>query len=89
MACSICKHFNKHENEYPCNKCIHNALDHFTPMTHLERIRAMSAEELADFICDIYSCNEHQEIRVDGEWMLPENVEEWLNTSIDIDDKWG
>ena len=78
MACRDCKHFNKSGDEYPCSKCIHNALDKFEPLTNLERIRAMSVDELADFICDIYASNEHKEIRVDGEWMLPECVEAWL-----------
>jgi hypothetical protein len=48
-------------------------------MTNFDKIKAMSVEELADFICDIYASNEHKEIRVDGEWMLPEDVEGWLN----------
>ena len=47
-------------------------------VTNFDRIKAMSVEELADFICDIYSSNEHKEIRVDGKWMFPEDVEEWL-----------
>lgn len=89
IKCNSCKYWDKGLDDYPCNKCIHNSIDKYVPITNLERIKSMSAEELADFICDIYSCNEHREIRVGGEWMLPENVEEWLNTSIDIDDKWG
>ena len=79
MACSECKHFSKQDNEFPCSRCVHNSLDYFTPMTNLERIRAMSVYELADFICDIYASNEHREIRVDGKWMRPEDVEEWLD----------
>ena len=78
MACKECKHFNKQADEYPCSKCIHNALNHYTPMNNIERIRGMSVEELADFICDIYASNEHKEIRVNGVWMFPEDVEEWL-----------
>ena len=38
----------------------------------------MSVEKLADFICDIYASNEDMRIRVDGKWMFPEDVEEWL-----------
>lgn len=46
--------------------------------TNFGRIKSMSVDQLADFICDIYSSNEHREIRVDGKWMHPEDVEEWL-----------
>lgn len=78
MTCNSCKHWDKPMDEYPCNKCVHNALDLYKPKTNFDRIKAMSVDELADFICDIYSSNEHVEIRVNGKWMFPEDVEEWL-----------
>ena len=78
IACYCCKYWGKEMDEYPCSQCTHNAIDHFKPMTNFERIKAMSVEELADFICDIYASNEHREIRVNGKWMHPEDVEEWL-----------
>ena len=78
MKCSSCKYWDKGIDEHPCNKCIHNATERFKPMTNFDRIKAMSVEELADFICDIYASNEHREIRVNGKWMHPEDVEEWL-----------
>lgn len=78
MTCNSCKYWDTELDAYPCNKCIHNSLDYFKLMTNFERIKAMSVEDLADFICDIYSSNEHREIRVDGKWMHPEDVEEWL-----------
>lgn len=78
MKCNSCKYWDKGLEEYPCNKCIHNAIDQFKPVTNFERIKAMSVEALADFICDIYASNEHREIRVDDRWMHPEDVEEWL-----------
>ena len=49
-------------------------------MTNFEKIKQMSVEEFADFICDIYASNEHREIRVNGKWMFPEDVEEWLES---------
>ena len=82
MKCTSCKYWDKGLDEYPCNKCIHNAIEQFKPMTNFERIKAMSVEELADFICDIYASNEHREIRVDGKWMHPEDVEEWLEREV-------
>ena len=78
MECESCKYWDKRISEYPCSKCVHNSINHYKPMTNFERIRKMSVEKLADFICDIYSSNEHREIRVDGKWMFPEDVEEWL-----------
>ena len=83
MKCDLCKYWDKGLDEYPCNKCIHNAIEQFKPMTNHERIKAMSVETLADFICDIYASNEHREIRVDGKWMHPEDVEEWLEREVD------
>lgn len=53
-------------------------------LTNFDRIKNMSVEELADFICDIYASNEHIEIRVDGKWMFPEDVEEWLEREVDV-----
>ena len=79
IKCLACKYYHKGLDEYPCNKCTYNSIDNFKPMSNYERIKAMSVEELADFICDIYASNEHKEIRVDGKWMFPEYVEEWLD----------
>ena len=62
----------------PCHKC-----DLFEPITNYDRIRSMSKEELADFICDIYASNEHASIRVAGKWMLPEDIEDWLTSEVE------
>lgn len=83
MKCDSCKYWDKELDEHPCNKCIRNAIEHYKPMTNFERIKAMSVEKLADFICDIYASNEHGELRVDGKWMLPEDVEEWLGRAVE------
>ena len=78
LKCHYCRYYDKGVEEYPCNKCVHNGVDHFAPTTNLDRIRGMSVSALADFICDIYASNEHREIRVGGTWMHPEDVEAWL-----------
>ena len=78
MKCNSCKYWDRELNEYPCNECIHNAIEKYEPMTNFDNIKKMSVEELANFICDIYASNEHREIRVNGKWMHPEDVEEWL-----------
>ena len=56
MTCNLCKYRDKGLDEYPCNKCIHNAIDEFKPMTNFERIKAMSIEELASFLCACSDC---------------------------------
>ena len=83
--CDSCKHWDKGLDEHPCNKCTYNSINHFKPMTNLERIKKMSVENLADFICDIYADNEHRQIRVNGKWMFPEDVEEWLEREVEDD----
>ncbi len=50
MSCENCKHDAKMDSEYPCSGCIHNALDMFEPKTNMERIRAMDADELSEFL---------------------------------------
>ena len=42
MKCDSCKHWDKGLDEYPCSKCIHNAIEHYEPITNFERIKAMS-----------------------------------------------
>ena len=32
---------------------------------------------------DLYASNEHRKIRVDGKWMHPEDVEEWLEREVE------
>ena len=49
-SCDKCKYNEKSETEYPCNQCVHNATDKFKPMTHADKIRSMSDEELAYYI---------------------------------------
>ena len=57
MGCSRCKFQNKSKLELPCLECTQNrATDHWKPMTNADRIRNMSDEELAKFICKISLC---------------------------------
>ena len=52
-------------------------------MTNFERIKGMTVDEMADFICDIYADNNHNgEIRVFGQWMLDIDVEGWLEREV-------
>ena len=38
-GCDRCKYTSKGENEYPCNNCIHNAVDHYEPQSNADKIR--------------------------------------------------
>ena len=51
-SCSKCKYDNRKGYEYPCNQCEHgvNLKDFYEPQTQADRIRAMTDEELAEFI---------------------------------------
>ena len=52
-SCETCAYIGKSENDYPCNKCTRNASDKWKPMTNADKIRAMSDEELAEFLDDV------------------------------------
>ena len=53
-SCSKCKYDYRKGYEYPCNQCEHgvNPKDFYEPKTNADRIRAMSDEELAEFLID-------------------------------------
>ena len=71
----VCKH--KSESVYEC--------EHFADGTiknQYDRIRNMSIDEMADFICDIYADNVHREIRVNGEWLATKDMEKWLESEV-------
>ena len=51
-SCSKCKFDGKSTHDFPCNECVHNAREHFRPKSNADKIRAMSDEELADFLTD-------------------------------------
>lgn len=56
MKCSSCKYWDKEVDEYPCNTCVHNAVERFEPMTNFEKIKAMTLDELAKFIATLCEC---------------------------------
>ena len=49
-SCSKCKFDGKSTHEFPCNECVHNAREHFRPKSQADKIRAMSDEELTEFL---------------------------------------
>lgn len=53
------------------------------PKTNYDRIKSMSIDEMANFIADIYADNEHAEIRINGEWLDSEDIEQWLESEVE------
>ena len=86
MKCDSCKYSDKGLDEYPCNKCIHNALDYYKPKTNFERINGMSVDELAEFICCIYDTEEDNAKFIDGTIIPCYNeydIKEWLEREVE------
>ena len=86
MKCYSCKCWDKELDEYPCNKCIHNATDQFKPMTNFDRIKAMTVEKLAEFICCIYDIEEDRAKFINGTIIPCYNqcdIKEWLEREVE------
>lgn len=58
-GCDKCQYSGKGLTEYPCNTCVHNAIDHYKPMTNADAIRNMTDEELAKFIRATKCCSQY------------------------------
>lgn len=86
MSCDSCKYWDKAMDEYPCNKCIHNAIEQYKPMTNFDRIKRMSVDELAKFICCIYYTDEDCAKFINGTIIPCYNeydIQEWLEREVE------
>lgn len=86
MKCDSCKHRDKGLEDYPCNKCVHNAIEHYTPMSNFDRIKAMSLEELAAFLCSVYDMEEDSAKFINGTIIPCYNefdIQEWLERDVE------
>jgi hypothetical protein len=84
-SCALCKYHYAGINDYPCNKCIHNATDRFTPMTNFDKIKGMSVEELAKFLATPCECD--VDPKKDGcvecgNELCIERIVKWLNSNV-------
>ena len=52
-GCKGCAYVYRGEHEAPCIKCAQNASDNYKRMTNADRIRAMSDEELAEWLTNM------------------------------------
>ena len=81
-GCKGCAYVSRGEYEIPCIKCAQNASDNYKRMTNADRIRAMSDEELADFLCKVksdYQWLDHEfpSEEESGEWV------KWLQSEVE------
>lgn len=49
-GCDGCKYENEGDNGRHCEHCIHNAIDHYKPANRLDKLRALSDIELAEYL---------------------------------------
>ena len=79
-SCSKCKFDGKSTHDFPCNECVHNAREHFRPKSNADKIRAMSDEELAEWITKVTNdAQRDARTKCDyqwGEWLKSEAKEE-------------
>ena len=76
LRCEKCRHRDVSADKYPCSECDFNVNDLFEPkkQTNADRIRSMSDEELAEFLCKVKS--DYQWL--DHEFPSEEESEEWV-----------
>lgn len=63
LRCEKCKHYNCEADKYPCAGCDSNVNDLFEEkkQTNADRIRAMSDEELAEFLVTVETHGYHDQ----------------------------
>ena len=86
-SCDKCQHSGKGLTEYPCNTCVHNAIDHYKPMTNADAIRNMTDEELADFLNCIHEQDEDTILIPNGNkyeaYHSDDEILEWLQSKVE------
>ena len=82
-GCKGCKYEHCEDDSKYCNGCKQNAVDKYTRMTNADRIRYMSIEELAEFLCKVKSDYQWLEHEFPSEEEC-EEWEEWLKSETDM-----
>ena len=88
-SCEKCKYNSKAETEYPCNRCVHNATDKFEPITNADKIRAMSDEELAEFLNTIFIKGQIEAINkryTDNVFNRKDDSLKWLQSEAEMEE---
>lgn len=68
--CEHCKHKDKDINEHPCVTCC--GYDNFIAKNNFHNVKAMSIEELSEFLYNIAT----------GYRALPRNIDRWLRSEV-------
>lgn len=81
-GCESCRWMNEDETGPHCQNCIHNAKDNYQPMTNHDRLRTMTARELAMWLdkvgmCRGDNCPEYNEPSDCKDCAA--RIEDWLN----------
>ena len=85
-SCESCRWMNEDETGPHCKNCIHNAKDNYQPMTNHDRLRMMTARELAQWIdkmgvCPGDGCPAHDDPNDCKD--CADRIEEWLSQSVE------
>lgn len=85
-SCESCRWMNEDETGPHCQNCVHNAKDNYQPMTNHDRLRTMTARELAQWIdkmgvCPGDGCPAHDDPNDCED--CADRIEEWLNKPIE------
>ena len=75
-GCDACRHSDKGLRDFPCTVCIHNAIDKFEPKTNADVIRAMSDEELAEWLLN------HDNITAEKGRLSKDELLQWLKSEV-------
>ena len=81
-GCKLCKYEKCSMESKECMGCKQNAVDKYKKMTQGDRIRSMSDEELAEFLCKVKSdyqwlYHEFPSEEDRGKWV------EWLQSGVE------
>lgn len=80
-GCESCRWMNEDETGPHCQNCVHNAKDNYQPMSNHDRLRTMTARELAQWldkknVCVDNDCPAH-DVRDCRDCAAC--IEDWLN----------
>ena len=82
-GCKLCKYENCGMESKECIGCKQNSIDKYKRMTKADRIRSMSDEELALFLCNIHEPDEDTIVIDDKEFFAETEILEWLQSEVE------
>lgn len=84
-GCKGCRYELQDEHLEPCFHCDGTKQgDRYTRMTNADRIRSMSDEELAEFLCNIHEPDLETIVIDNKDFFAEEEIEEWLQSEAEV-----